>query len=66
MTKEQFENEKKYIGTMMIARNLLKQGIIGKEEYCEIDTKYRGVYSVSLSTIFTDINLINQPDYGKM
>ena len=66
MTKEQFENEKKYIGTMMIAKNLLKQGIIGKEEYCEIDTKYRDIYSVSLSTIFTDINLINQPDYGKM
>ena len=62
MNKEQMEDEKCYLATMSIAKNLLKQGIISEEEYCQIDTKFKEHYAVSFSTLFTDINLIN---YGK-
>ena len=58
MSKEQLENERKYLGTMTVARNLLKQGVISDEEYRQIDTKFKEIYAVSLSTIFTDISLI--------
>ena len=66
MNKGQFDNEKKYLATMMMARKLLEQGTISEEEYCEIDTKYQKKYSVSLSTLFTDINLIKPGVYGNM
>lgn len=66
MTKVQLDNEKKYLATMIIARNLLKQGLISEEDYCQIDTKYKGKYKVSLSTLFTDIDLIKLGIYGNM
>lgn len=66
MNRDQFNNEKKYLATMIIARNLYKQGLISEEEYCHIDTKYKGKYKVSLSTLFTDIDLIKLGNYGNM
>ena len=66
MTKERMEEEKRYLGTMSIAKNLLKQGIISEEEYCQIDTKFKEQYAVSFSTLFTDINLINYGKCGNM
>ena len=66
MTKEQFENERKYQGTMAIAESLRRQGVISDEEYCQIDTKFKGIYSADFSTLFTDITLINPQDYGNM
>ena len=41
MSKTQMENEKLYQGTMIITKKLLNEGVIDKEEYCEIDTKFR-------------------------
>ena len=66
MTKERMEEEKRYLATMSIAKNLLKQGIISEEEYCQIDTKFKEQYAVSLSTLFTDINLIKLGSYGNI
>ena len=66
MTKERMEEEKRYLATMSIAKNLLKQGIISEEEYCQIDTKFKEQYAVSFSTLFTDINLINDGKCGNM
>jgi hypothetical protein len=66
MTNEQMENEMVYQATMSIAKNLLNQGIISEKEYGQIDTRYRKKYSISLSTLFTDIRLINRGDYGNM
>ena len=66
MTKERMEEEKRYLATMSIAKNLLKQGIISEEEYCQIDTKFKEQYAVSFSTLFTDINLINYGKCGNM
>ncbi len=66
MTKEQMENEKHYQATMTVAKNLLKDGIISEEEYCQIDTKFKEQYGVTFSTLFTDIRLIKFENYGNM
>ena len=66
MTKEQMDNENMYQATMMIAKNLLNKGAISEEEYSQIDTNFREKYSVSLSTLFTDIRLIKFDTYGNM
>jgi len=58
MTKEQFRNEKMYLATMNLAKNLLNQGVISEEQYDEIDTIFTRKYAPSLSTLFTKINLI--------
>ena len=66
MANEQMQNEKLFQGTMLMAKNLLKQGIISDEEYEQIDTMFRQKYAISLSTLFTDIRLIKYADYGNM
>ncbi len=66
MSDEQMKNEMLYQGTMSIAKNLLKQGTISEEEYCQIDTMFKQKYAVSLSTLFTDIRLIKYADHGNM
>lgn len=66
MTKQQMDNENTYQATMMIAKNLLNKGIISEEEYAQIDTNFREKYSISLSTLFTDIRLIKFENYGNM
>ena len=60
------EEEKRYLATMSIAKNLLKQGIISEEEYEQIDTMFRQKYAISLSTLFTDIRLIKLGSYGNI
>ena len=66
VTKEQMENEKHYQATMTVAKNLLRDGIISEEEYCQIDTKFKEQYGVTFSTLFTDISLINYGSYGNI
>ena len=57
MSKEEFKNEKLYQTTMHLARKMLNDGLISKEEYCEINTifleKYRPVFGI----LFSDIPL---------
>ncbi len=53
------KDESKYIATMAIANSLRKQGILTDEDYCRIDTIFREKYAPSLSTLFTDIRLLN-------
>lgn len=59
MSEDQFRNEILYQTTMSLAKNLLRQGVISKEEYGQIDTIFTQKYSPSLGSIFADINLIN-------
>lgn len=66
MTNEQMQNEKLFQGTMLMAKNLLKQGIISDDEYEQIDTMFRQKYAISLSTLFNDIRLIKYADHGNM
>ena len=66
MSDERFQNEKMYQCTMMVARNLLKQGIISEKEYAQIDTIFIQKYQPSLGTLFSDIHLINLQNYGNI
>ena len=58
VTKEQYEQEKKYLVTMNMAKKLLEKGVISDEEYRQIDTKFQQKYGVTFSTLFTTIDLI--------
>ncbi len=58
INQEQFQKEKMYLSTMRIAKKFLEEELISREEYAEIDTKFREKYKPSLGIIFTDINLI--------
>ena len=66
MTKEQMDNESMYHATMIMVKNLLKMGAITEEEYSKIETNFRAKFQVSLSTLFTDIDLIKCEIYGNM
>ena len=58
MTKEQFEREKSYQLTMYIARKMLKNGIINKNDYCVIDTNSKQKYQPVFGDIFSQNSLI--------
>lgn len=58
MSKEQMKREKLYQLTMSMARQMLKSGLISREEYAVIDTKMREKYEPTLGTLFADIDLI--------
>lgn len=58
LSSEELRNEKMYQTTMSIAKNLLKQGIICREEYGQIDTIFREKYRPSLGSLLCDIDLI--------
>ena len=53
MNKEQLNNT-----TMSIARKMLKNDLVSKEEYAVIDTKMRKKYQPILGTLFSDIDLM--------
>ena len=40
MNKEDFEREVAYESRMVVARMMLRRGIITDEEYCQIDTMF--------------------------
>lgn len=58
MSKEQMRREKLYQITMSIAKRMLTDGLISKEEYAIIDTKMKEKYQPTLGTLFADIDLI--------
>ena len=53
MTKEQFQHEKLYQATMVIARALHKQGLITEKEMRLIDTKMLEKYKPILGGLRT-------------
>lgn len=55
MTKEEFKNEKLYQTTMCIARKMLSEDIISKEEYHQIDTIFTQKYKPIFGTLFSEI-----------
>lgn len=58
MSKEQMRREKLYQITMSMAKRMLDDGLISKEEYAIIDTKMKEKYQPTLGTLFADIDLI--------
>ena len=58
MSEEQVKREKLYLATMHLAKKLLEQGIISTKQYEEIDARFTKMYTPTLSTLFTQIDLI--------
>lgn len=58
MSKEHLKREKLYQITMSMAKRMLDDGLISKEEYAIIDTKMQEKYRPTLGTLFADIDLI--------
>ena len=66
MTRRQMQNESRFLMTMGIARKMLSEGIISKEDYGKIDTMFTNKYRPSLGTLFSDISLMSLEDRGNM
>ena len=57
MNSIDFKNEMLYQTTMSIARQMLENKIISKEEYQQIDTIITNKYNPTLGTLFANIDL---------
>ena len=55
MTKVQYQREKDYLITMLIARQLVESGVITKEAYKKIDDLFIEKYNPILSVIFSEL-----------
>lgn len=60
MTEEQFRAEKLYQTTMNMARRMLSQRLVSKEEYCQIDTIFLEKYRPVFGTLFSAMTLTSR------
>lgn len=44
MTREEFDRERRYQMVMHFVRKMLSEGLITKEEFCQIDTRNRAKF----------------------
>lgn len=51
-------NEIAYQVTMSTAMQMLKKGLISKEEYCQFETKMKEKYSPIIGDLLSNIDLI--------
>lgn len=58
INKEQLRKEKLYQTTMSIARKMLKNDLISREEYAVINTIFTEKYHPILGALFADIDLM--------
>ena len=58
MTKEEFDRELRYQTIMHLVRKMLSEGLIGEEEYCQIDTRYRRKYLPTTGDILSGKSLL--------
>ncbi|WP_414697290.1 SHOCT domain-containing protein [Peptacetobacter sp. AB845] len=58
MDKNEFKREKLYQATMLVAKKMLKNGIISIEEYQEIDVKMNEKYKPIFGTLLSQNDLI--------
>lgn len=58
MDKNEFKREKLYQATMLVAKKMLKNGIISTEEYQEIDVKMNEKYKPIFGTLLSQNDLI--------
>ena len=57
MENKSFERETSYQVTINLFRQLLKQGVINKDEYNKIDTKMIEKYQPVFGTLFSEMPL---------
>ena len=55
MSSEQFKKEEMYLATMNFAKTMLKNHLITREEYCQINTIFSEHYGVKFGTLFSEI-----------
>lgn len=55
MKNVDFENEKMYLVTMTVMKNLFNKGLVSRKEYSEIDTMFKDKYSPNLGSLFTEL-----------
>lgn len=53
MDKEQFRAERLYLMSLSVAKSMLRQGVISKEEFAEIDTILLKKYRPTLGTLLS-------------
>lgn len=53
MDKEQFRAERLYLMSLSVAKSMLRQGVISKEEFAEIDTILLKKYQPTLGTLLS-------------
>lgn len=53
MDKEQFRAERLYLMSISVAKSMLRQGVISKEEFAEIDTILLKKYRPTLGTLLS-------------
>ena len=53
MDKEQFRAERLYQMSLSVAKSMLRQGVISKEEFTEIDTILLKKYHPTLGTLLS-------------
>lgn len=58
MSHEQMKREVLYQTTMTVVKNMLSSGLITKEEYKAINSKFTERYNPSVSALIFDIDLI--------
>ena len=58
MDKNEFKREKLYQATMLVAKKMLKNGMISIEEYQEIDVKMNEKYKPIFGTLLSQNDLI--------
>ena len=58
MNTEKLNRGKFYLATMAVLQSWLQDGVISEEEYRLAEEKMREKYRVTISNLFTDIDLL--------
>lgn len=58
MTKKELSRESFYLITMGQVKKMLRDGIVNRAEYSEIEAKLREKYRPTVGTLFADIDLL--------
>lgn len=66
MEKQEFEAEKRYHVLLSMAGAMLKEGVLTREEYVQIDTILLEKYQPTLSTLLSGKCLLSSPSRANM
>ena len=61
MTEAEFENEKRYQGLVYFLKQMLRDGLISEDEYCQLCTEYAQRFSPKTGTLLARNNLLCGP-----
>lgn len=61
LTQEEFDREKRYLGLMLFAKQMLRDGLITEDEYRTISADYARQLSPKTGALLARIDLICEP-----